>query len=61
MAEIKCKECPMRAKYDKNPKSFIGRIWKFHILFCPGWKIYIKSLDEESKKEIAKKYSLKLS
>jgi hypothetical protein len=41
-----CDECKMRAKYDKNPKSFAGRFWKWHIKFCPGWKMYMKSIDD---------------
>ena len=56
MAEIHCETCPMRLKYDKNPKSLIGRFWKFHIKFCPGWKMYLKSLDEVRRREVYDKY-----
>ncbi len=52
----KCSNCPIRAKYDKNPKSFIGRLWHFHIKFCPGWKKYLKSLNEEELRAIKIKY-----
>jgi len=31
MAEHSCETCKMRAKYDSDPRSLIGRIWKFHI------------------------------
>jgi hypothetical protein len=55
--ESNCKECPMRAKYDKNPKSFMGRFWRWHINFCPGWKGYFKSLSDEEKQELREKYS----
>ncbi|MDD2492300.1 MAG: hypothetical protein PHV12_08955, partial [Bacteroidales bacterium] len=55
--ESNCKECPMRAKYDKNPKSFMGRLWRWHINFCPGWKGYFKSLSDEEKQELREKYS----
>ena len=41
----------MRAKYDKKNKSFIGRLWRWHINFCPGWKKYFKSLSDEEKEE----------
>lgn len=58
MAESKCEHCPMRAKYDAKPKSLIGRFWRWHINFCPGWKGYMKSLDEEKKKTIHVKYNL---
>lgn len=47
----------MRAKYDKNPKSFMGRFWRWHINFCPGWKGYFKSLSDEEKQELREKYS----
>ncbi|MFO8058308.1 MAG: hypothetical protein R6V10_13530 [bacterium] len=57
MASPKCPECPLRAKYDKNPKSILGRLWKFHIKFCPGWKAYLKSLPEEEREQIKRKYS----
>jgi hypothetical protein len=57
--EIKCGECPMRAKYDSKPKSFGGRFWRWHINWCPGWKAYMNSLDETQKQEIAKQYHLK--
>ncbi len=54
----KCANCPIRAKYDKKPKSLIGRFWRFHIKFCPGWKQYIKSLKENDLQAIKTKYSL---
>jgi hypothetical protein len=59
MAESKCENCAMKAKYDAKPKSLIGRFWRWHINFCPGWKGYMKSLDEEHRKAIAEKYQLK--
>jgi hypothetical protein len=49
----------MRAKYDKKPKSFIGRLWRWHIGFCPGWKKYFRSLSETERQEISMKYQLK--
>ncbi len=54
-----CDECKMRAKYDENPKSFAGRFWKWHIKFCPGWKMYMKSIDDEKRLQVAQKYNLK--
>lgn len=56
MAEISCEDCAFRAKYDNNPKSLLGRIWKFHIKFCPGWKQYLLSLTEGKRAEIFEKY-----
>jgi hypothetical protein len=49
----------MRQKYDTNPKSFAGRFWKWHTKFCPGWKQYMKSLDDETRQCVAEKYGLK--
>ncbi len=59
MAENNCENCTMRLKYDEKPKSFAGRFWRWHINFCPGWKMYMKSLDEEQRREIARKYNIK--
>jgi len=54
-----CADCKFRAKYDKNPKSLLGRIWRFHINFCPGWKSYLKSLSDEDRAKIVEKYGIK--
>jgi len=59
MAESNCENCAFRAKYDNNPKSFAGRFWRWHANWCPGWKQYMKSLDEEKRKEIAQNYNMK--
>ncbi len=58
MKKQMCEECKLRAKYDKDPKSFVGKFWRWHIKFCPGWKGYMKSLDETKKKEVVTKYQL---
>lgn len=52
-----CANCPIRAKHDKNPKSLIGRFWRWHINFCPGWKGYFTSLPEEEKDALRQKYN----
>ncbi|WP_173366685.1 MULTISPECIES: hypothetical protein [unclassified Fibrobacter] len=54
-----CANCKIRAQYDKNPKSLIGRFWRFHINFCPGWRSYLKNLSEEDRIAIKEKYNLK--
>jgi hypothetical protein len=59
MEEHNCENCSIRAKYDKNPKSLIGRLWRWHIKFCPGWRKYINSLDSDTEKLIKEKYDLK--
>jgi len=59
MTQHSCENCSIRAKYDKSPKSLIGRFWRWHIKFCPGWKKYINSLNEEQKSVLEGKYKLK--
>ena len=54
-----CENCKIRAKHDANPKSLIGRFWRWHINFCPGWKKYMNSLSEEQKQTLKDKYNLK--
>ncbi len=57
--DYSCAHCPFRAKYDKNPKSLVGRIWRWHINFCPGWKNYFTHQDEETKAALREKYNFK--
>ena len=54
-----CDNCRLRGLYDKNPKSVVGRLWRWHIGFCPGWKKHFKSLSEEKKLELTQQYDLK--
>ncbi len=57
MAQEKpCANCKFRAKYDKDPKSLMGRFWRWHINFCPGWKGFMNSLSEEGKEAMRQKY-----
>lgn len=51
--------CGIRAFYEKNPKSFMGRFWHWHTNFCPGWNGYMKSLPPEEQEALKKKYNLK--
>jgi len=53
----RCESCKFKAKYDNNPRSILGRLWKWHIGWCPGWKSYLRSLTEEKREEIKKQYS----
>jgi hypothetical protein len=57
MSEPGCARCFFRAKYDQTPKSFLGRVWRWHVDFCPGWKAYMKSLPEDEKKMIVERYN----
>lgn len=58
MQKHNCESCKLRAKHDKAPKSLVGRFWRWHINFCPGWKSYINTLDDEKKSEIALRYNI---
>jgi len=42
----------MRKHYEKNPRSLLGRIWRWHTGFCPGWRGYLKSLTPEARAEL---------
>ena len=59
MRNNSCENCSIRAKYDANPKSLIGRFWRWHINFCYGWKKYMNSLNEKQKQVLKDKYNLK--
>jgi len=41
---IKCEDCKFRRKAEKNPKSLMARLWKWHTGWCPGWNAYQKHL-----------------
>ncbi len=58
MAKHNCENCGFRAKYDNNPQSLLGRLWRWHIGWCPGWKRFATSLPEERKIEIKEQYGL---
>ena len=45
-----CETCPMRAKAEANPKSFMSRLWKWHTGWCPGWKSYQAHLAQQAGK-----------
>jgi hypothetical protein len=59
MKKHNCNECKLRAKYDSQPKSFIGKFWRWHINWCPGWKGFMNSIDELDKKKLKEKYQLR--
>lgn len=42
--ESKCETCGMRLRAEKNPKSIMARIWRWHTKWCPGWKAYQREL-----------------
>lgn len=57
--EAKCKQCSLRKKYEKDPTSWKGRLWKWHTKFCPGWKQYLKQLPPEERITLLQDYQLK--
>lgn len=57
MKQHKCNDCTLRAKYDKNKNSLTGRLWRWHINFCPGWKAYFTSLSQEEQETLRKQYN----
>ncbi len=59
MADPKCGNCAFRKRYDDNPKSILGRIWRWHINFCPGWKQYMASVSEDEREKLRAQYNLK--
>jgi hypothetical protein len=58
MAEPSCATCKFREKYDRNPKSFLGRLWRWHAGWCPGFKSYMLSLTGAERRNLAEAYNL---
>lgn len=56
MATSNCDTCKLRARYDAKPRSILGRLWRWHIGWCPGWKAYLLSLTPEKRDELAVRY-----
>jgi len=57
--EHNCASCPARKRYDDRPRSFLGRLWRWHAGWCPGFRKYITSLPDEERREIAERYRLR--
>jgi hypothetical protein len=43
---------------DERPRSLLGRLWRFHANFCPGWKAYMSSLPDGEKRASIDRYAL---
>ncbi len=56
MKQSNCENCPMRKKYDTDPRSLAGRLWKWHIRWCPGWKSYLRAADPEKREALFARY-----
>ena len=53
-----CENCNFRAKYDQNPKSLLGIIWRWHAGWCPGFKKYMTSLPDDQRLKLAERYRM---
>jgi hypothetical protein len=58
MSKPGCATCPWRAKYDSKPRSLLGRLWRWHVNFCPGWRAFMAGLPEDQKKAMIERYQL---
>jgi hypothetical protein len=58
MSDPGCADCGFRRKYDEKPGSFLGRLWRWHINWCPGWKRYMRSLPPEERTVLGDRYGL---
>lgn len=45
--ESRCHSCGARARAESKPKSLLGRLWRWHTGWCPGWKAYIRELESK--------------
>ncbi len=52
-----CEHCKFRARYDNKPTSLLGRFWRWHINFCPGWKAYFTSLPADEQAKLRTRYN----
>ncbi|MFZ5631351.1 MAG: hypothetical protein ACOY40_00740 [Bacillota bacterium] len=46
----RCEECRFRRNAERNPKSLISILWRWHTRWCPGWKAYQRELSGQGKK-----------
>jgi len=58
MPDNGCATCVLRAKYDANPKSLLGWLWRWHAGWCPGFKGYLFSLREDERRTLIQKYRI---
>ena len=58
MSESGCATCKWRQTYDEAPRSILGRLWRWHAGWCPGWKNYLRSLPEEEREAVVQRYGM---
>ena len=56
MIQYPCETCKFRAQYDKKPQSILGKVWRWHINFCPGWKAYFTHQDDAKQAALREDY-----
>ncbi len=59
MAEPSCATCKLRARYDRDPRSLLGRLWRWHTGWCPGFKAYLQGLTEQERQRVIERYALR--
>ncbi len=59
MAQHNCSVCKFRKTYDNRPDSLVGKLWRWHINWCPGFNRYLKSLPMEERQKVAENYNIK--
>lgn len=47
MKKHNCETCKFRGYAERKPNSIIAKLWRWHTTWCPGWKGYQKSLQEQ--------------
>ncbi|HOJ67981.1 MAG TPA: hypothetical protein PKX28_04880 [Candidatus Hydrogenedentes bacterium] len=47
-----CDTCPMRKRFERNPRSLLGRLWLWHTGWCPGWKRWLASLQPTEREAV---------
>jgi hypothetical protein len=58
MSVSKCDRCAFRARYDRDPASLLGRLWRWHTNWCPGWKAHMRALPPEERGCLAARYGM---
>jgi len=53
-----CEACPMRTRYDANPRSLLGRMWRWHAGWCPGFRQYLSTLPAHERTTLIARFGL---
>lgn len=55
---FRCEDCGLRKRAEEKPKSLLGRLWFWHINWCPGWRAYQAHLAEQETQAISSPKSI---